>query len=356
MENKLIVVVRSSNRWLIHTAMSLSSKDKARLYHDLGTMLQSGFHLDRGVELLLSQNPSRGARQWLEGLQLGLQEQLSVAEAVRQHSQETSELETGLIEAGERGGRLDEACQHLAEYFELRQRSVSKAMGALVYPIILAHLGALFPDISKMMLGGGVGAGFAGVPMRLAILWIILSTVMLSALTLSRLAGTSQLADRILGLVPLVGSIRRHWALARFSQVMRTGLLASLKISEALRLAGAATQSAVMKAGAESAAQSVEEGCALSDSLRSTHAFPVQFNNSIEMAEHSGTLDVEMDRWAIAESQLAAVAQDRAAEWLPRIFYLLVVLYVASRVVSMFMGYYGKLGEAMGDLDKVMNP
>ncbi len=336
--------------------MSLTTKEKARLYHDLGTMLKSGFHLDRGVELLLGQSPSRGARDWLEGLQRGLQEHLGVAEAVQRYAPGTSELETGLIEAGERGGRLDEACQHLAEYFELRQRSVSKAMGALVYPIILAHLGALFPDISKMMLGGGLSAGFSGVPFRLACLWIILAGIALVAFMLMRLARTSQTADRILNLLPLVGSIRRHWALARFSQVMRTALLASLKVSESLRLAGGATQSAVMKAGAESAAQSVEAGGTLSDSLRSAQAFPFQFNNSIEMAEQSGTMDVEMDRWATAESRLAAVAQDRAAEWLPRIFYLLVVLYVASRIVGMFTGYYGKLGEAMDDLDKVLHP
>ncbi len=335
--------------------MPLTTKEKARLYHDLGTMLKSGFHLDRGVELLLGQSPSRSARQWLEGLQRGLQEQLGVAEAVQRHAPGTSDLEIGLIEAGERGGRLDEACQHLAEYFELRQRSISKAMGALVYPIILAHLGALFPDISKIMLGGGLSAGFTGVPLRLACLWILLIAIAVSAIMLSRLAGTSQKADRILNLLPLVGSIRRHWALARFSQVMRTGLLASLKVSEALRLAGGATQSAVMKEGAESAAQSVEEGGALSGSLRVTRAFPFQFNNSVEMAEHAGTLDVEMDRWATAESRLAAMAQDRAAEWLPRIFYVLVVLYVAFRVVSMFMGYYGKLGEAMGDLDQVLH-
>ncbi|MEI6537752.1 MAG: type II secretion system F family protein, partial [Verrucomicrobiaceae bacterium] len=112
---------------------------------------------------------------------------------------------------------------------------------------------------------------------------------------------------------------------------------------------------ALMNIGAQRAALSIEEGGDLAGSLRASRVFPVQFNNSVEMAEQAGTLDVEMNRWAEAESRLAALAQDRAAEWLPRIFYLLVVLYVASRVVGMFMGYYGKLGEAMGDLDKVLH-
>ncbi|MEI6535153.1 MAG: type II secretion system F family protein, partial [Verrucomicrobiaceae bacterium] len=229
--------------------MQLSLKEKVRLYHDLGTMLSSGFHLDRGIDLLLAQNPSRGVRCWLEGLRDGLHDKLGVADAIRRQASGTSELEIGLIEAGERGGKLDEACKHLAAYFELRQRSLNKAVGALIYPVILAHLGAFFPDLSKVMLGGGLASAFAGVPARLAILWILLAVIFFTASILTRLTRTSVLADRIVNCLPLVGSIRRHWALARFSQVMQTGLLASLKVSEVLRLAGGATQSALMNIG-----------------------------------------------------------------------------------------------------------
>lgn len=334
--------------------MALSSKDKIELYHDLGTMLQSGFHLDRGIELMLGQNPSAGRREWLQSLRDGLAGGSSVTEALEKRPCGSSPLEIGLLAAGERGGRLGEACAHLAEYFELRQQSVRKALGALVYPLIVVHFAIVVPDFSKVVTGG-LGAGFAGIPLRLAVLWILLAALAASIVLWSRAAARSVQADRLLGLVPLAGAVRQHWALARFCQVMRTGLLAALKVSESLRLAGGASQSAQMDEGARKAALKVEAGGNLSDSLRSAGGFPFQFNNSIEMAEQSGTLDLELNRWAQAEAQLAARAQDRAAEWMPRIFYAFVVIYVASRIIGMFTGYFHTLGGAVDDLDKALH-
>lgn len=328
--------------------MPLSSRDKARLYHELGTMLASGFHLDRGLDLLLAQKPPAPRRRWLEGLRTGLRDRLGVAESLAKHNAGTvTDLEQGLIAAGERGGRLDAACKHLAEYFELRRQSTSRALGALIYPLILAHLGALFPDLSRAMVGGGLSGAFAGAPLRLLVLWALLAALGTIAVAWSRAAVRSSSADRLLRLMPLVGSIRGHWALARFAQVMRTGLLAAMRISETLRLAGAASQSALMDRAARVAADAIDAGGDFSGSLRAAGGFPAEFVNSMEMAEQSGTLDHELGRWAEAEVALAARAQDRAAEWLPRIFYVLVVLYVASRILGMFGAYYGQLGRML---------
>ncbi len=331
--------------------MALSSKDKVRLYHDLGTLLKSGFHLDRGIDLMLRQNPSAGRRTWLESLRQGLSEGRNVAESLEYRPSGSSELEIGLLAAGERGGRLDDACADLVKYFEVRHQSASKAMGALVYPLILVHFASVVPDFSKV-IDGGLGAGFAGIPLRLVVLWSLIALVVAVAVMWSRTATSSVAADRLLRLLPLVGSVRRHWALARFSQVMHTSLLAALKMSEALRLAGGASRSAVLNEGARSAAEKIEAGENFSMSLRSAGGFSFEFNSSMEVAEHAGTLDHEFDRWALAEAQLAASAQDRVAEWLPRIFYVLVVLYVASRIIGMFTGYFQILGGGLENLER----
>jgi type II secretory pathway component PulF len=327
--------------------LGMSLAEKARIYHDFGTLLKSGFHMDRAVELLLGQNPSTGRRHWLMALRQGLSEKLSMSQALASHGGGTvTELELGLIEAGERGGRLEDSCSHLAEYFELRKKSLSKAAGALVYPLILAHLGALVPDLSKAMEGHGVGAAFAAAPWRILGLWAILGSVAVLALGWLKLAATSEAADRILGSLPMIGGARRHWALARFAQVMRTCLLAALNISESLRLAGGASQSAVLKAAAQRAADSVVQGTTLSVALTLAGGFPGTFVNGVEMAENAGTLDVEIARWMKAEMEMAATAQDRLAEWLPRVVYVIVVLWIAARIVFAFSGYFEQLQNA----------
>jgi type II secretory pathway component PulF len=126
---------------------------------------------------------------------------------------------------------------------------------------------------------------------------------------------------------------------------MRTGLMASLRISEVLKLAGEASQSAVLRAGASRAARLVEEGSSLNAALRTAGGFPATFVNSVEMAEKAGMLDVEMSRWMTAEMEMAARAQDRLAEWLPRAVYFIIMLWIAYRIISTFSDYFGKLGD-----------
>ncbi len=324
------------------------SAEKARLYHDFGTLLKSGFHLDRAVELLLGQNPSSKRRSWLMGLRQGLEQKLSVSDALARLGEDNvSQLEIGLIEAGERGGRLEESCNHLAEYFELRQKSLSKAFGALIYPLVLAHVGAMVPDLSRAMAGEGLAGAFGAAPWRILGLWTVLAVVFLVAYLWLKAARTSETADRLLGALPLIGGTRRHWALARFAQVMRTGLMASLRFSEVLELAGDASQSAVLRAASSRAARLVEKGTSLTTALRTAGGFPTTFVNAVEMAENAGTLDVEMYRWMTAEMEMAARSQDRLAEWLPRVFYFIIVLWVASRIVLAFTGYFGKMGDLL---------
>lgn len=320
----------------------MTIRQRAQLFHELGKLLGAGLHLDRSIELLLEQGPGAAVRTWLTGVRSGLAARLSVADAVAQYTSSGS-LETSLLAAGERGGRLETSFEHLARYYDLKQKARDKAFGALVYPLILLHLGLLVPDLKGLVLGEGVGSMIPDFVQRLLIAWsaiLVCAGVVVGALNL---AAKSASMDRLLNVIPLLGGVRRHWALARFSQVFQTGLLAAFRISETLKLAGDASQSALIREASHAAAKKVETGQSLSASLRGTSVFPRTFMQSVATSEETGTLDTEMGRWAIAEAELAARAQDRAAEWLPRIFYVIVLLYVASRVIGTFAGYYGEL-------------
>jgi len=329
----------------------MTNKQRAVLYHELAKLLGAGMHMDRSLDLLLDQRPARGIRTFLLGIQRGLEERLSVSDSVAKYNADlVSSMEISLLSAGEKGGRLDASCAHLARYFEMREKSRAKAVGALIYPLILLHFGLMFPDLQLIMQEGGLQSIIPQALKRLAYAWIFLGGFGALAVMILKLAGGSTLIDRLLSITPLVGSARWHWALARFCQVFHTGLLASMNMSESLRLAGEATQSALLDAASRAAAKQIKEGHAVAPSLKKTGAFPRSFANAIDTAEQTGTLDVEMARWAMAEAELASQAQDRAAEWLPRIFYVFVVLYIGYRIVSMFAGYYTQLG---GMLDNI---
>lgn len=323
----------------------MTAKQRSQLYHDLSRLLASGMGLDRSVEVLLDQNPAAPVRQYLLGIKRGLAERLSLGQSIAKHNAAlVSPLEITLVEAGERGGRMDQAFEHLSHYFELKQRAKDKALTALIYPILLLHLGLLVPDLGGIMRGEGLEAQFHAALGRIVIAWIILLAAAACWVFLTKLAATSTAADTLLRRLPLIGPTRRHWAQARFCQVFQTGLLAAMNVSQTLKLAGEATQSAVMNSASLIAAKKVEQGSTLAAALKAGGGFGVAFVNAVDTAEHGGGLDVEMGRWARAESEMAAQAQDRTAEWVPRLLYFLIVIYVASRIVMSFSGIYGSGG------------
>lgn len=323
----------------------MTTKQRSQLYHDFSRLIAAGMGLDKSVEVLLEQNRAGSVKQYLHGIKRGLAEHLSISQSIGRHNAAlVSPLEITLVEAGERGGRMDQAFEHLSHYFDLKQRAKDKAVGALIYPIILLHLGLMVPDLSAIMRGGSLQDQMQAALGRIVIAWIVLLAVGASWLFLTKAATTSVAVDNVLRRLPLIGSTRKHWAQARFCQVFQTGLLAAMNISQTLKLAGEATQSAVMNESSHVAARKVEEGSPLSLALKSSGGFPVTFVNALDTAEHSGGLDVEMGRWATAEAGMAAQAQDRAAEWMPRIFYFIIVVYVASRIVGSFSGIYGSGG------------
>lgn len=318
--------------------------EKALLYRELAKLVGADFHLDRAVKLLLSQNPSHARRTWLLGLQQGLTEGAGVTEALKKHCEAfTGTLELALIDAGERSGRLNDGFSHLARYFEAWSIAARQALGAVIYPLVLAHLGIVLPELPAFVTASLEGApiSYRGVLLPLGVLWLVLLSFFLLWRWLSRLGAEVVWVDAWLARVPFIGKVRRHWALARFAQVFHACLLASMRMTECMLLAGGASYSAVLRQAARDAAQRIAAGETIAGAMADVHGFPLIFVHGTATAEESGSLDDEMNRWAAVETIEASDAVQRAAQWLPKIAYGIVVLYVAYRIITLMTGYYG---------------
>ena len=329
----------------------MTPAEKTALYRELAKLTQADFHLDRSVALLLSQKSLPGRRAFLEGMQRGLEEGKSLAEAIREHNGKTvAGLDLALIEAGERSGKLSAAFNHLARYYASADGAVRQMRGAMIYPLILLHLAIVLPELPSAIVATE-GPGFLPkVLLGFGVLWAVVGGMYFLWRWLSEKALTSAQADGWLNRVPWIGPARRHWALARFCQVFHAGLLAGLRMSDICRLAGMAAQSGGIRAGAEVAAARIEEGETLSMGLADAGAFEPLFVNSVATAEEVGKLDEEMARWSTDETLSAAQALEKASVWLPKMGYALVVIFVGYRIISMVMGYYGGILQQMKEL------
>lgn len=340
---------RSSRQYGLFYTMK--SPDKATVFRELAKLLKADFHLDRSIDLLLNQKPKARVAAWLQDVKTHLSRGSGVTEAMRQTQAKTPSITTldlAMIGAGEHSGRLHQSFALLARYYETVAASVSQARSALLYPLLLVHLAIILPEIPDAIASGDVAAAPVRILVRLVIFWLALLFLGWTWRRLTTLADHSPTVDRLLANVPLLGSMREHWALARFTQVAHSGLLAAVRPQEWLRLAGEASGSGQFRSGSARAAAEVTAGQPIAESLRVGGGFPKLFVDSLDTAEESGTLDHELGRWADLETEQAQAAMSRVAAWLPKVLYALIVLYVAWRIISMISGIYAPLLKETG--------
>jgi type II secretory pathway component PulF len=224
--------------------MAMTDPEKATVFRELAKLLKADFHLDRSFDLLLNQNPKPALAQFLRAAQERLGSGSGVTEALRQGQQGgLNALDLALVAAGENSGRLAQSFTLLARYYESVVESARKARSAMIYPLILAHLGVILPELPAAIAGDSLAELPLRILSRLGILWVILFLVFRGWKALSKSAETSPATDRLLSRLPLLGPMRQHWALARFTQVAHSALLAALRPQEWIRLAGEASGS-----------------------------------------------------------------------------------------------------------------
>jgi type II secretory pathway component PulF len=208
-------------------------------------------------------------------------------------------------------------------------------------------VGIVLPEFSRSMLVGSITQEdthpVRAIMWRLAIFWLALGLLWWLWGMLSRVATRSATVDRLINVLPLVGAVRRHWALARFCEVFHSALMAAMSITECLKMSGEAAQSGVLRDGAAEAITSVHAGSRLEEALVPSGAFPRTFTNAIATAEASGGLDHEFRRWAQAETEMAGEAQRRVADWYPKALYFMIVGYVGLKIIGFASDYYGTI-------------
>lgn len=321
----------------------LTAKRKHLLYVELEKLVEAGFGIKEAAGVLLENRPSAGERKLLGDLLAGLAEGRSISESFQ--GGDLSQMERGIIAAGEKGGKLGGAFKHLADYFDLVARARKDALKAMIYPFILLHFGLLLSVIPSDVMSGGFSA--EGVVRSLVV--ALLATYGLIAIGamlvawLLRIAPYNATVDRLLNLWPMIGGTRRNLAMARFTKVYHAGLVAGLSMGETATMAGDASHGGAIREASARLTATAREGNPLGPVFVSERPFPRAFAKSYATAEESGMLDKDLLRWSKVFEEDAARSVRTLSVVVPKLGYALIVAFVVWKLVSFYSGYYESL-------------
>jgi len=285
-------------------------RDLVAYTQELATLVEAGLPLDRALAILGELTPSARLRAVTAALLTAVRGGSSLGDALAQHSPRPfSRLYVNMVRAGEKGGVLEATLTRLAEYLEESQAMRDTVASAMIYPALLATVGAgavvflltfvipRFADIFKD-LGGGiplptqilleVSGGFQRFWWALALLAVgaVLGARVVLAAPRARLV-----VDRLVLRAPLLGEVVRKGETARFARILGTLLRSGVPLIGALAVVKEMLTSRPLALAADGLADGVRGGAGLHQPMAAARVFPPLAVHMVRVGEETGRLE-----------------------------------------------------------------
>lgn len=321
--------------------------EKYHIFSNMAKYVRSGMGIDVACDSLLEQTRKADERRIYESLKSGVQNGQSIADAMSQ-AKVINHLDYEMLDAAEKGGRLETGFEHLAQYYERVNQARRKIRKGLIYPCVLFHLALIVTSLVSAVF---LSANFSGENVsysqalwqsgRWALLIYLIIVIAVAAIWyLIKQSNKSAGADRLINRLPLIGKARRFAALERFCSVFQLFLLSGQKMDISLDRAAKASDSAQILSDCQSGIKNIQAGEKLAPVfLEHSSSFPNDFARGIAAAEESGMLDLEFERWRKFYSESFAEAMDQVAVWFPKIVYFGALVLGAIMIIKVGMSY-----------------
>src|SRR2546426_8682399 len=346
---------------------SVKSKDLAIFTRQFSVMIDAGLPLVQCLDILAQQQQNKYFQQVLAQVRQDVEEGSTLAAAMSRHPKVFDQLYSNMVEAGETGGILDLILQRLSTFIEKIVKLKRDVVSALIYPaaVILLAVVAIavimivvipqFQPIFLGLLGPGeplplptrivVGfsnflAGWGGLSMLIFVIGAVIALRFYY-----KTPGGRKRIDTLLLKVPILGSIFRKIAVARFSRTLSTLLSSGVPILQSLDITAKTAGNLVIEEAIGKVRTGVERGESFVDPLKATDVFPHMVAQMIGIGEQTGALDAMLGKIAdFYEQEVDAAIANLLTLMEPLLIGFLGVT-IGSIVIAMYMPLFTLIGK-----------
>lgn len=318
--------------------MDSIARHKHLFYSEIAKLLEAGFDIRKAASVLKDSQLPTAQAALLKDLEQGLEAGQSITTAFTQDTKTISELERSIIGAGERGGKLAPAFQHLADYFGMLASAHTEVVRSMIYPIVVLHVGIFIATVPAALKKGDLTIIqiLGGFLWALIVVYAVALLAYLAIHAVFKMAPDHPAIDRWINRIPWIGKARKSMAMARFCKVYHSCLLAGISMTETVQLASNASHSGVIREAGSSLLNSAKAGEALGPRFLADAAFPKPFARSYTTGEEAGTLDKDLASWSKRFQDEAESGVKSVAIMIPKLLYFLILMFVAWKIVSFY--------------------
>jgi type IV pilus assembly protein PilC len=341
-------------------------KDVAVFFRQFSVMIDAGLPLVQCLEILGANQENPTFQKTLLGVRTTVEGGATLANAMRQYPAVFDDLTTNMIEAGETGGILDIILQRLALYVEKAVKLKSAIKSALIYPVAVVSLAVLIvaallkwvvPIFANLFVGLGVALPL---PTRIVIglsdfvghfWWFFIGGAVAIFFGLKQIRKHPKgkyYFDAALLKSPIIGTLLRKIAVARFTRTLGTLITSGVPILEGLAITARTSGNAVLEEALMKVRKAIEEGRTIVDPLRECGVFPNMVTQMIGVGEATGAMDAMLQKIAdFYEDEVDAATKDMLAMLEPIIIGILGIC-IGGIVISLYMPLFAMIGKLAG--------
>jgi len=344
----------------------ITGKDVVIFTRQLSTMIDAGLPLVQSLEILGEQTENPSFKKVLRAIRSDVESGSTFADAMKKHPACFDNLYCNMVEAGEVGGILDTILGRLAGFMEKSMALKKKVKGAMTYPIIcicislvvmavmlvfvvpvfqkmFADFGSALPAPTQMVVDMSEFAKGNFHFMIAALIAAVFAVKKIYATEKGRIA-----IDKLLLRAPIIGTLLRRVAVAKFTRTLGTMLQSGVPILDSLNVVARTAGNKVIEQAVFRVTDSISEGRAIAEPLEETGVFPGMVVQMINVGEATGALDVMLSK--IADFYDEEV--DQAVENLTAAIEPLMMVFlggmIGGLVIAMYLPIFSMAGAIGG--------
>lgn len=348
--------VKKKPKPLFGGSKKITPFDIAMFTRQMATMMKAGVPLVQSFDIVTDGLENLGLRDLIAAVRNDVASGTSFANALRRHPKHFDDLYCNLVDSGEKAGALEQMLDRIAMYLEKTEILKKKVKKAMTYPIAIIVVAIVVTAILLVKVVPQFESLFQGFGAELPVFtqfiikisewmqkwWFIVLIGIVGSIFLFKEAKKksqkfSDLVDRYVLKLPVVGEILDKSAVAKFGRVLSTTFASGVPLVDALDSVAGATGNAVYRDAVMKIKDDVSSGTQLQASMKTTGVFPVMAVQLTSIGEESGNLDEMLEKVADHyEGVVDDMVDNLTALMEPMIMVVLGVL-VGGLIVGMYL-------------------
>lgn len=287
----------------------VTSKDRINFTRQFATLVGAGLPIAQSLRTVSEQTPNKSMKAVIEEILADVEAGRSLSTAFGKHPDVFNKVYLSLIKAGETSGTLDQSLRRIAEQEEKDQRMLSKIKSAMTMPLItlfvivvvflymmlevVPHVESLYNDLGEEL--PVLTVIMVGIKDFVIGYWwlmlIIIAAVVIGLMQFLKTQPGIRTSAIVKLNVPMFNGLFRILYMARYARISQILLGTGVAVLDTMHIAGEATANVIVQEKVEAAAEKVQAGKTLSESLKDQEYIMPLVYQMAAIGEQSGKMD-----------------------------------------------------------------